>query len=48
MDRKVFIDAITAKRREILKECADREKLWKELCRVKLRVLKKSRTCVDS
>ena len=50
-ERKVFIDAITAKRKVVLKERADRKKLRKELCkevRARARVLKKSRTCVDS
>lgn len=50
-ERKVFIDAIAAKRKVVLKERADRKKLRKELCkevRARARALKKSRTCIDS
>ena len=50
-DRMVFIDAIPAELTEISKERSARKKLRKELCkevRVKVRALKKSRTCVDS
>ena len=50
-ERKVFLDAVTAKRSEIIKARIARKKLrveWGKEAKAKVQALKKHRACIDS